>query len=60
MFAPYLLLFTVGFTGRKIRYLTPILHLSVPDMCKIGVRYLIFRPVVIGLIVYTGDLKRNQ
>jgi hypothetical protein len=23
-------------TGQKIRYLTPILHLSVPDMCSIN------------------------
>jgi hypothetical protein len=23
-------------TGRKIRYLTPILHLSVPDMCSMN------------------------
>jgi hypothetical protein len=24
------------YTGRKIRYLTPILHLSVPDMCSMN------------------------
>jgi hypothetical protein len=23
-------------TGRKIRYLTPILHLSIPDMCSMN------------------------
>jgi hypothetical protein len=34
-----------GNTGWKIRYLTPILHISGTDRCKIGVRYLIFWPV---------------
>jgi hypothetical protein len=26
------------FTGQKIRYLTPILHLSVPDMCSMNAK----------------------
>jgi hypothetical protein len=25
-------------TGQKIRYLTPILHLSVPDMCSMNAK----------------------
>jgi hypothetical protein len=30
-------------TGRKIRYLTPILHLSVPDMCSMNAeKYTLF------------------
>jgi hypothetical protein len=27
----------IDHTDRKIRYLTPILHLSVPDMCSMNV-----------------------
>jgi hypothetical protein len=30
-------------TGRKIRYLTPILHLSVPNMCSMNAeKYTLF------------------